>query len=211
MLKGKGSKHFYDTLLNSTYNKLPCYDRWEQLLNVQFTDNDWKIFNIIANKSTQSTDLRWLQYRIIHNILPTRKFLFKIKYIDSPLCSFCGVYPETIDHLFWHCKVINNIWKQLENWILNEQKIPLKFNMQNVVLGIRNKNNNPVNAIILLVKQIIYRHSKRSTIPHIDHIKKDIIRYYDITKCIYYSTCNNDKFHSFWSSLHIIFQKYKEP
>ncbi len=54
--------------LNSMYNKLPCYDRWEQLLNLQFTDKDWEIFNIIAKKSPQSTDLRWLQYRIIHII-----------------------------------------------------------------------------------------------------------------------------------------------
>ena len=84
-----GSQHLYASLLDSNFVNLPCYRKWEQVLQENFIENDWKIFNRIANKCTQCTDLRWLQYRVIHNILPTRKFLCKIGYTTSPLCPFC--------------------------------------------------------------------------------------------------------------------------
>ncbi len=181
----KGTRHFYEVLLNSTFVKLPCNLKWEERLDKCFTDKEWETYNIIANKCTQSTELKWLHYKIVHHILPTKTLLFKMKLVDSPLCAFCNIHLETIDHLFWECDCIQQIWKDLNSWISNELQITLKFNIQNIILGMKGVNNNPVNAILLVVKQIIYRHSINKTIPNIDHIKKQLAHYYNITKYIY--------------------------
>ena len=148
--------------------------------------------------------MKWLQYRIIHNFLPTRHFLFKIGYVDSPLCSFCKNKPETIDHMMWNCDIITKIWKDLEMWFYQVQ-LTLKLTKQKVILGIKGKNNNPINAIILLVKQIIYRCSLNGYRPNIYYIKREIVRYYDITKFIYLSRGVEQTFIQFWSTLHLLF------
>lgn len=59
----------------------------------------------------KSTGLTWLQYRVIHNILPTKSFLYEIIYTESPACSFRQKDVETIDHLlckYEHVKKIQN-------------------------------------------------------------------------------------------------------
>ena len=192
-------------MINSTFVHLPCYSKWERILNYQFSDNDWKTFNIISNKSTPCTHLKWFQYKIIHNILPTKQYLHKLGYIESPVYSFCKSEAETIDHLFWTCEYASKLWKDLETWIHSVQ-IPITLTIGKVILGIKGKNNNPINAIILLTKQIIYQSSKKGFTPSITYIKKEIIKYYHITKSIYLSNQNEQTFIKFWSTLHLLFQ-----
>jgi len=44
--------------------------------------------------------LLWLQFRINHNILPTKKFLFKIGISSNKYCTFCKTNLETLEHVF---------------------------------------------------------------------------------------------------------------
>ena len=113
-------------LLDSHFVRLPCYDKWERVVGLHYTDNEWACFSSIANKCTPSTDLRWMQYRIIHRLLPTKLFLFKIKYIDSPKCSFCNESDETIYHMLWECGRVEIIWRELKLW-LSKVDVKLSF------------------------------------------------------------------------------------
>ena len=200
-----GSKTLYSTLLNSSFVYLPCYTKWERILNCQYNETDWKIFNTISNKCTPCTHLKWFQYKVIHNILPTKQFLHKIGYLDSPMCSLCKKDVETLDHLFLTCEHASRIWTDLETWMHSVQ-IPINFSIEKVILGIKGKNNNPVNAMILLTKHIIYRSSRNGFIPSTDLVKKEIIKYYNITKCIHLSNRNEETFIRFWSTLHLLFR-----
>jgi len=58
--------------------------------------------------------LRWLQFRILHNILPTNSYLVKIQVCESNKCCFGKNDQETIYHLFWHCDVIQLFIEQLK-------------------------------------------------------------------------------------------------
>ena len=81
--------------------------------NSMFDGLNWsKIF--LKNYSiTKDTQLRWFQSRLLHRLLPTRRFLHKCKIVNSPLCTFCHQEDETINHLLWHCDVVQVFWGQL--------------------------------------------------------------------------------------------------
>ena len=148
-----GHQKIYDMLLDSHLARLPCYDRWEQFLDSKFSDYEWKCFNSIANKCTPSTYLQWFQYKILHRILPTNQFLFKIKYLDTSKCSLCQECDETLYHIFWECSKVKKLWSELRVWF-STVDVQLSFTPTQVLLGIKGKNNYVLNAMILLVKNI---------------------------------------------------------
>jgi len=56
--------------------------------------------------TTLKTKLQIFQYKIIHNILPTRCSLFCMKLCDSEICQLCKMQPQTLPHLFGGSKNI---------------------------------------------------------------------------------------------------------
>ena len=47
---------------------------------------------------TRETKLSIFQFKIIHNILPCRKLLYKMNISESPLCEFCNEL-ESLPHI----------------------------------------------------------------------------------------------------------------
>ena len=41
---------------------------------------------------------------------PTNNLLYKMKTICSPTCNFCNLETETIEHLFFDCTHVKDIW-----------------------------------------------------------------------------------------------------
>ena len=50
----------------------------------------WKTIFIKCFKTTIDTQLQWFQARILHRILPTRRYLNICKIVNSPLCLLCN-------------------------------------------------------------------------------------------------------------------------
>ncbi|KAH3689727.1 hypothetical protein DPMN_192197 [Dreissena polymorpha] len=72
-------------------------------------------------KATIESTLRNFQYKYIHRIIATNKYLFKCKLSNSNLCDFCSENIETIEHLFWECKHTQPIWNQLTSFLEQQQ------------------------------------------------------------------------------------------
>ena len=51
-----------------------------------------------------------LQYKIILRFVPTNKLLYNMKKVNSQTCSFCHVETETVEHLFFNCIHMKDIW-----------------------------------------------------------------------------------------------------
>ncbi|KAH3892519.1 hypothetical protein DPMN_016637 [Dreissena polymorpha] len=81
-------------------------------------------------KATIESTLRKFQYKYIHRIIATNKYLFKCKLSNSNLCDFCGENIETIEHLFWECKHTQHIWNQLVSF-LEQQQLNVKLSFLN--------------------------------------------------------------------------------
>ena len=75
-----------------------------------------KIFYSTPFKQICSPKLQWFQVSIIHRLLPTKKYLYNIKAVDSPNCNFC-YQEETIPHMLWSCPETFSLIQQLNQWL----------------------------------------------------------------------------------------------
>ena len=128
-------------------------------------------------------------------------------YVESPLCSLCQDSVETTAHVLYHCQYAKNIWSQLKVWIAQYIEGTVDFNEENVLFGFKGRNNNPLNAITLLTKIMLYKYNLKEVKPKFDLLQKDILLYYQVTKFNAYSSGEFAKFHTFWSSLHVLFSE----
>ena len=159
LLSEKGSKDMYKILTNVEI-KLKCEEKWQRDFQQIY---EWKKIHNMSFITTKSTKLQWFQYRIIHRILGTNEFLFKIKQKDNDKCTFCNEFTESIHHIFWSCPKVSELWEQLNYWVFDKTQIELPLNSDIVLFGILQKTerNNTRNLIILLSKYYIYRTKMR--------------------------------------------------
>ena len=92
----------------------------------------------------------WLYKSDGFKIALCAKFLFQIHFLllkigitNSKICTFCNVYPETLNHLFWGCEYTSEIWEEIYEWIkelsgieMNEMDIIIENNINAVTLPI---------------------------------------------------------------------------
>ena len=63
----------------------------------------WPKVYMLSSKCAIGTRIRVFQYKILNNILYLNKHLYKIKVVESPLCSLCQKENETFEHLSVDC------------------------------------------------------------------------------------------------------------
>ena len=71
----------------------------------------------LAFKCAIDSKTRNFQFKILHRIIATNDFLYKVDIVDNNLCTFCDLEIETLEHLFYHCNIIKDFWKNVFEWI----------------------------------------------------------------------------------------------
>ena len=100
-----GSRRIDNILVSSKKVTRKYVIKWENKVGDIYNSKKWSvIFNMPFN-CTINTKLRWFQFRLIHRILGTNLFLFKICKNESGLCTFCSAMDEALIHLFCSCNV----------------------------------------------------------------------------------------------------------
>ena len=88
-------------LVNTKKESIPSsICRWN-LTTVQmgYLELPYAVFKICCKVTTDS-NVQWLQYRILHRLLPVKSYLKKIKIVNNDTCSFCNNEVETIENVF---------------------------------------------------------------------------------------------------------------
>ena len=98
-----------------------------------------------------------LQYKIIMKFIPTNYLLHDMGNVNSQVCSFCNIEPETIEHLFFNCIYVKNIWLYVfQEWLslTGSCRIP---DLRSCVLEVNNEveHSRALNTIMVLVKSFI--------------------------------------------------------
>ena len=125
---------------------------------------EWKKVYMLPRIVTIDSSLRSLQYKILNNILYLNERLYKFNIADSPLCSLCGAYNESIKHLFCTCTVTQRLWDQLKSWMHVVISFP-SSEPKTVILGLwseKTSNYILINHIILIFKRYIFLKRKES-------------------------------------------------
>ena len=152
----KPNKFFYHNALEQVVSRAISHEKWEQSLEATFM---WKDIHTIPFKATKETKLRQLQFQILHRIFPTNKWLYKTKLITTPNCTFCLIYQETLEHLFWECTKVKSLWLNLGTWLEDRNIIQTNtqiFNKKSILLGDPNQPHY-IEHIKLITKSYIYR------------------------------------------------------
>ena len=94
----------------------------------------------------------------LNRVVYTNKLLYKMKLSDTSLCTFCGEYEESLEHLFLRCQFSKNFWMQIVSWLneFNVTIIELKDN--EIMFGYTNESPHWtfLNNILIIGKQVIY-------------------------------------------------------
>ena len=59
-----------------------------------------------------------------------------INYVDSNKCVFCNNVPETLQHLFYDCNKVQELWRNFEKWIFIKTGIRIIFTKQKVIFRV---------------------------------------------------------------------------
>ena len=104
------------------------------------------------------TYTRYFQFRFIHNILPTNKFLYSIGLTDTDKCVFCKTNIETVKYLMWDCDFTKQFWSDVKDWVNHDLGIHLIIDYKTICFGLLSEDFDYFkNIIILLAKRYIYR------------------------------------------------------
>ena len=195
-----GSKDMYNILISKVTDiETPStIKKWNTVLQLD-NDFDWKKLLKTSIFCTDEIRLRWFNIRILHRIIATNKYLFQCKINNSPLCSLCQNDIETIEHLFFNCDLIKDIWRQVESWIKERVDLEVKFTIKDIILNTYQVNRPEIiNRIILLVRDCIYKKSRKAEYISLFDIKNTICRYYKAEFTAYCIKAERQKFERKW-------------
>ena len=96
---------------------------------------DWKKIYSLAFSVTLDTNLRVFQYKLPNRIVFTKNKLYKFKIVDSPLCTFCKIEEESLEHLLFFCKATEVFWKEVLSWLAIHKNKTLNFSLMDVPFG----------------------------------------------------------------------------
>ena len=101
---------------NSSYEP-KMKNKWTHELNEEIDESRLQnIFKISFRFSCDaSLTWLWLHYRILYRIKGVRKYLNIICKDNSDICRLCATEQESIEHLFFHCSLTNQLWCSITN------------------------------------------------------------------------------------------------
>ena len=156
-------KHIKQCLLKMKYSCLLESDFKFKIKACKYygnlTDEDWECIFMLPRSLPVDNKLKELQYKILMRYVPTNYLLNKMKIVNSQTCTFCNLYPETIDHVFYHCTEVKDLWLYvLAKWQSVTHKsdtVALKHFILGIYNNLSDKFTKSLNIVILLFKYYV--------------------------------------------------------
>jgi hypothetical protein len=134
-IKTVSQQYLKSVLTNNRYIKPDkSEEKWSFLLSLE--DVDWKNVYINNYFASIETKLRSFQYQILQRSIVTNEKLHIYGKHETGFCTYCSQVKETVEHLFWFCPKVQDLWEYLWNWLSNvcgHQEI--QFTPENLLLG----------------------------------------------------------------------------
>ena len=132
-------------------------DKWHQELNTVFSLDFWSGSYRLMSQLKWDNKMKWLQYNIIRSCLKTNNTVNHFMPNVSPLCTYCGLEPERILHLFVTCERVKNFWQEVHDFFI-QLNFFVPLDRSKILFGIHDKPpDSIVNYILLAGKQYIWR------------------------------------------------------
>ena len=194
------TKWAYSNLLKTKLiETCSCESKWIAELGVA---PDWRQITRHLTESTKNIELRWLQFRILHRILPTRKMLKIFRLIENDQCVFCKRAVETVSHLFVHCPKVNAFW--VEVWRAfkgcNGAYSHVELSPRKILFGVDSNQSYDLNLFLLLAKWFIWKQSKNESVVTVRLFLMHLRSFYNVQACVYSMNGKAKEFSALWSA-----------
>ena len=185
-LENVQSKSLYNKFVSKVCTKPTARKKYEESLNTEESQLEWKKIYLTPIRATLSTKLREFQYKILNRILYTNDMLFKFKKIESPLCYFCENDIETIEHFLFLCPRVQVFWSEVCSTFGEKLNWSRSLHIKDIFFGNQDLkiHNNLTNYIILESKYFLYRCKLNKTPLSILHLTEKIKNTYYIERSI---------------------------
>ena len=174
------SKHFYLAVIPSDVTPT-CKVRWSGE-HFNFEEERWKEIYRLPYEVSTSTKLQTLQYRIINRYVPTRKFLFDRKIIQSPQCYYCKEI-DNLYHFLYDCLDTRRFWNDVMRVMNRNLGRQFRLSAELVLFGCK-KLGVIANLLILLAKQYIVNKKLKCETLLTNVFWIHVRRQYEVEKCI---------------------------
>ena len=126
----------------------------------------------ICFHATHDNSFRWLQYKVLNNILGTKLYRCKVKLGDNPLCLLCSQVNERTMHLFAACETVHIFWQNLKELIFAGNWLIFNIDYTSMIFGYLS-NDKPAYTCKCYIWQ------QKDTYFKLKHIKKKIFNVKD--------------------------------
>ena len=168
------SEDIFTDLLKKWVEEIPEMELSSQKNLVRATNNMYKITNYVKMRS--------FHYRVINRALTLNMHLFRYKLRSNNRCTFCDIFKENYDHLFYECQIVKKFYEEIRD-ILNVDLS--KLTKVEIVLNQANENPKRVeNLILLAAKMYIYRKRCNEELPNIMQFKIELNKMREIEMII---------------------------
>ena len=173
-------KNVYSVLVKPKLSPI-CISKWTR----DFVDlPSWKSIFLKCKKTTPDAQLKWFQFRLLHRLLPTKRFLYIRKLSESSVCTFCQREEESILHLFWDCQHVQKFWSDVTAWLNNNcvTCTGIVLSKTLVIFGVETnfKTDHVFDLLILIAKFHIYKCRLQEKIPDLNFFKNIVKHRYMI-------------------------------
>ena len=109
-------------------------------------------------KFKNDISITMFQFKVIHNILPTKVSLCRAKVCESDACPQCSADRHTLDHMLLHCPSTKRFWNCFQNWWNTKTKLSIKLSDSMILYGVfcNVKHLYSLNYALLIAKFTIY-------------------------------------------------------
>jgi hypothetical protein len=146
------NKLLYWMLIKKKQTSPITKDKWKNEFGIE--DSEWTQVFTMSNV-IKDTKIKTLQYKVLFNLIPCKLYLFIIKKSDSFLCTECNV-TDNIIHFMYSCTDTSRFWKTFEHWWNDMMNVTIKIDKKMVIIGDMSKDNEQLNACLLIAKWFIY-------------------------------------------------------
>lgn len=154
------SQWAYGNIANEIFTPPTALQKW----NYHFENDKWSNIFSSAWFSVRDVKLHYFQFRFLHRILGTNRRLHLMKFVESPLCSFCKIHEETIEHLFWNCHIVSSFLLDVETMFIGRCFV---FSKEDFFFGFKQLLKHPYNFLIYHSKFYIFQCKQVNKLPNI--------------------------------------------
>jgi hypothetical protein len=191
-LAGCRSKVFYSNLCSTSYVSPISLRSWSRDLGI---GELLPYFSLLSRLKLPPWFCSF-QWKLLHRLIPTGRYLFLRKLRQSEECIFCDEPVDDLEHYFFYCDCVRDIWACLEDR-LTEIGIDTLITRADALLGSLN-GGVPLNIIFVWTRAFLYRCKMKEILPSFPALLGILKSNFFVMRSLSFNASQNERFAALW-------------